>query len=468
MRLPIIGGSYQGRSRDINAQRTINWYPEFDAQDAKTPASLIGTPGLELHYTLPTGPHRGAIRWGDDLYWVSGQKVYKNQTEIGTLTTNSGRCDMDHSFNELMIVDGAAGYIYNKSGDWQRINSEFFPENPVTCEYMDGYFAATFDGSPLWAHSDLNDGLTWLPTDFAEAEGDPDPILNIVWERREAFIFGTQSVEVWYNAGQPDDPAASPFVRIQGGFIEKGCAARFSVAKCDNSIMWLSQDDRGSRMVVRLGDGYNPVVISTPQISYRMAQYETVDDAFAFSYQQEGHEFYVLTFPSADATWVYDALTQQWHERSTWTGQHSRWRPASHVELGGKHYVGDFQNGKVYRMDMDVYDDAGDPIVRDRISAHLNQEDERIFLREIYLRFEEGVGLTTGQGSDPQAMLRWSKDGGYKFGNELWRSVGKKGEYRNRAVWRNPGMARDWVFWLRVSDPVKWVLVDAQGKPRNA
>ena len=135
--------------------------------------------------------------------------------------------------------------------------------------------------------------------------------------------------------------------------------------------------------------------------------------------------------------------------------------------VGGVHYVGDYQSPRVYELDMDYYLDNGDTIVRDRITQHLNGGDDRIFLREVFLRFEEGAGLTTGQGSDPQAMLRWSKDGGHKFGSELWRTIGKRGVTRNRAVWRNLGWARDWVFWLRVSDPVKWVLVDAQGKPRG-
>lgn len=464
MRLPFIGGSYAGRSRDINAQRTINFYLDTDGKDAKTPVSLIGTPGLRLSYTLATGPDRGSHEWNGVRYSVSGDRLYYNQVDVGTLASTSGRVSMAHNATQLIIVDGTtAGYIYTPSTDTFAAIADVDFIGGTTVTYQDGYFIVSQPDSVQFQLSDLNDGTAWLSTDVAEAEGDPDVLQAVLSERRELFLFGKKSTEVWYNSGDLD----FPFVRLQGGFVEKGCAAKFTPAKLDNSIVWLSEDDRGDRMVVQMGEGYAAKVISTPQLSYQFDQYSTISDAFAFTYQQEGHEFYILTFPTAGKTWAYDAVTQEWAERSTWNDAHGRWRANSHCVVDGVHYVGDYQSPRVYELDMDYYLDNGDTIVRDRITQHLNGGDDRIFLREVFLRFEEGAGLTTGQGSDPQAMLRWSKDGGHKFGSELWRTIGKRGVTRNRAVWRNLGWARDWVFWLRVSDPVKWVLVDAQGKPRG-
>lgn len=467
MRLPFIGGSYGGRSRDINAQRTINWYVEYDQKDAKSPISLIGTPGLSLQYTLGTSPDRGSIEHNGKRYAVCGNTVYEDQTSLGTIGTSTGRCHLAASSTELIVVDGSKGYLYHFGGSpaFQEISKgspEAFPDNPTHAIYFDGYFIVNESGTGRFWISNLNDGLTWTATDFGTAEGAPDNLVALIASRRELFLLGSESLEVWYNSGDVD----FPFTRFQGGFVDRGCAAAHSVALVDNSIAWLGQDDRGDRVVYKLGDGYVPQVISTPQISYKWSQYSTVSDAFAFSYQQEGHEFYVLSFPTANATWVWDAATGEWHERSSWSDAHKMWRVSSHALVGGTHYVGDYYNGRVYKLDMDTYTENGTTIVRDRYSAHLNEEDNRIFLKEVLLRFEEGVGLTTGQGSDPQAMLRWSKDGGHTYGSEIWHTIGKRGVHRNRAIWRNLGWARDWVFHLRVTDPVKCVLVDAQGKPR--
>jgi hypothetical protein len=71
------------------------------------------------------------------------------------------------------------------------------------------------------------------------------------------------------------------------------------------------------------------------------------------------------------------------------------------------------------------------------------------------------VGLQTGQGENPQAILRWSNDGATTFGTEHWASIGKAGRYKNRAMWRRLGEARDRVFEVRVTDPVYRDVVGA-------
>ena len=70
-------------------------------------------------------------------------------------------------------------------------------------------------------------------------------------------------------------------------------------------------------------------------------------------------------------------------------------------------------------------------------------------------------GLQTGQGSNPQAMGRWSNDGGASYGTEHWRGVGKAGRTKNRAIWRRLGESRDRVFEMRFSDPTLRDIVGA-------
>ena len=81
----------------------------------------------------------------------------------------------------------------------------------------------------------------------------------------------------------------------------------------------------------------------------------------------------------------------------------------------------------------------------------------------LYLDFATGVGLTTGQGSDPQVMLRWSDDGGDTWSNEHWRSLGKTGAKKTRVHWNRLGQFGDKgrIFELTKSDPVEFSLLGA-------
>jgi hypothetical protein len=246
--------------------------------------------------------------------------------------------------------------------------------------------------------------------------------------------------------------------------MEVGCAAPHSVAKADNSVIWLTRDDRGQGYVVR-ANGYTPQKISTPAIEYQISQYSDISDAFAYAYQQDGHLFYVLQFPTGDATWVYDFSTGFWHERANYSGGvYSRHNSNSYSYYRGRHIVGDVATGNLYELDMDTYTNAGEVIRRLRRTQHLYDERKRVFWHELEVELESGVGLEQGQGVDPQAMLRWSNDGGYTWSNEHWASMGKQGEYGKRVIWRRLGSSRDRVFELVITDPVKCVIVDAYAK----
>jgi hypothetical protein len=283
-------------------------------------------------------------------------------------------------------------------------------------------------------------------------------------DHREAWLFGSDSVEVWYDAGGVD----FPLVRIQGAFNEIGCAAPFSVAKLDNSLFWLGQDARGQGIVYR-ANGYNGVRVSTHAVEYAIAQYGVISDALAYTYQQEGHTFYVLTFPSANATWVYDAATQAWHERAGLTnGEFTRHRSNCQCNFKGSIIVGDFENGNIYTFDLQTYADNGSAQKWLRSWRALptgTNNLKRTAHHTLQLDCETGVGLSTGQGSDPQAMLRWSDDGGHTWSNEHWSPMGAIGKYGHRVFWRRLGMTlklRDRVYEVSGTDPVKISIVGAE------
>jgi hypothetical protein len=277
-------------------------------------------------------------------------------------------------------------------------------------------------------------------------------------------VFGTDSVEVWYDSGAAD----FPLTRIQGAFNEIGCVAAFSIAKLDNGLFWLGTDARGQGIVYR-ANGYTGVRVSTHAIEYAIAQYGNISDAIAYTYQQEGHAFYVLTFPTGNATWVYDVSTQVWHERAGFdNGEFMRHRSNCQCNFGGNIIVGDFENGNIYQYDLDVYADNGgiQKWLRSWRALPTGQNNlKRTAHHSLQLDCETGVGLNDGQGSDPQVMLRWSDDGGHTWSNEHWSPVGKIGAYGHRTFWRRLGMTlklRDRVYELSGTDPNKIAIMGAE------
>ncbi len=317
----------------------------------------------------------------------------------------------------------------------------------------------------VWV-TELLDGTSVDPLDFASAEGSPDGLVAINVDHREAWLFGTDSIEVWYDAGLAD----FPLTRIQGAFNEIGCVAAFSIAKLDNALFWLGTDARGQGIVYR-ANGYTGVRVSTHAIEYAIAQYGNLADAVAYTYQQEGHAFYVLTFPTGNATWVYDVSTQAWHERAGWNtalGEFTRHRSNCQCNFGGNTIVGDFENGNIYTLDLDVYADNGgiQKWLRSWRALPTGQNNlKRSAHHSLQLDVESGTGLNDGQGSDPEVMLRFSDDGGHTWSNEHWSKMGKIGQYFKRVFWRKLGMTlklRDRVYEVSGTDPVKMVIVGAE------
>ncbi len=243
--------------------------------------------------------------------------------------------------------------------------------------------------------------------------------------------------------------------------MERGCAAAFSIAEDDNSIFWLGED----RIFYR-ADGYVPQRISQHAIEEALRKYQIVSDACAFIYTMAGHKFYVVTFPAEDATWVYDITTGLWHERRS-VGM-GRWRVSTYVEAYGKHLVGDFENGRIGELDLDTYQEYGVTMQGIAAGPSVHADRKRIAHSRFELDIESGVGLTSGQGSDPQIWVDWSDDGGRTFSaRKLLRSMGKIGEYQQRLRLNRMGSSRERVYRVTVSDPVKRSIIAAHLNARQ-
>jgi hypothetical protein len=511
MKTPILGQSYVARSINAADNRMVNLFPEATPENGKSIGYLNRAPGLRFLQSVGTGPIRGL--WahqtpGSEAYVVSGNAFYEIDSSYSArylgAVSGSGPVSIADNGTQIFIAANPTGYIYNmNTAVFGQITDPDFP-GAVTVGYLDGYFVFNEPNSQrIWV-TELLDGTSIDPLNFASAEGSPDGLVSLSIDHREAWLFGTDSVEVWYDAGTTGFPLA----RIQGAFNEIGCVAPYSVAKLDNALFWLGTDARGQGIVYR-NQGYTGIRISTHAIEYAIQNYSDISDAVAYTYQQEGHAFYVLLFPSANATWVYDAATGAWHERASWEDNgYIRHRSNCQMNFNGTIVVGDFANSNLYAFDLDTYSDNGAEQIWVRSWRALPSDQNnltRTAQHSLQVDCETGVGLSlypaydsegllteTGDsiiaeyiqnnlvtqsgdtmtnesgdilvdiadfpggwappeyltteaypeapGYNPQIMLRWSDDGGHTWSNEHWKSMGKIGNYGYRTIWRRLGM----------------------------
>jgi hypothetical protein len=470
MLTPILGQAYVARSVNAADNRMVNLFPEAIPEGGYTGGFLNRTPGLRRVATIGTGPIRGL--WthqtgGDDAYVASGNEFYKilpdyTATKLGNIS-GTGPVSIADNGKQLFIACGAKAYVYDEPTNvFSEITDPDFYGAETVC-YIDGYFCYNQPNTQILWVTNIFEGRSIEPLAFASAESTPDNVVAVVSNNREVWVFGTGTTEVWYDAATNPFPLAP----IQGAYNEIGCLAKASIAKLDNSLFWLGSDPRGYGIVYR-NQGYTGKRVSTHALEYAMETYGDVSDAVAFTYQQEGHAFYVLAFPTAGKTWAYDVATGAWHERAGWNnGQFTRHKAQCQMSFNSETIVGDYENGNLYAYDLSVYQDDGgiQKWLRSWRPIPANQNNTmRTAQHGLQLMCESGPGLNLGQGSDPEAMLRWSDDGGHTWSSEHWTKMGKIGQYGFRAFWRRLGMTlklRDRVYEVSGTDPVKIVITGA-------
>lgn len=464
----FIGGSYTARSVNVAAERCVNLFPELTETGTgkeQEIAALVGTPGLIKLATMGAGPVRGLYYSSKArTFAVSGTGFYEVTTPtapslLATLTTGAGRVGMTDNGIDLVLADGAKGYTFRFSTNvFAEITDSNFPPGANVAYFLDQYVLTNEPGTGRFWFSAISDATNWNGLDFGSAEGAPDNLLTLLVDHRELVLVGDRSIEVFQNVGDSDNP----FQRVQGAFIEEGAIAG-TVQKIDNTIFFVSVNEKGQGIVKR-AEGYKAQRISTHAVELAIAGYGNISAATSYTYQANGHSFYALNFPGATTTWVFDAASNLWAERTYSPADGSpmqRHRAECHVFDGTRHLVGDFENGNLYELSDSQYTDDGAPITRLRRALHISNVGARISHYAFQLDLEAGVGLASGNGSNPQAMLRWSDDGGAHFGGERWVSMGKQGERQRRAIWRRLGSSRDRVYEIRITEPVKVTLISA-------
>jgi hypothetical protein len=384
----------------VNSQRCVNFFIAVDPNDAKAPLALYGTPGLKAFCELENEGANTCVRGAHEMkevgYVIVGSNVYSVTTAgvktlLGTISTSSGNVFMADNGTQILIVDESATAYYIEAGVLAAIADPDFPNPASATTYQDGYIVVTEKGTGKFYISGLYDVTTWNALDFATAEGDPDYALRVISANRELWVFGEKTVEAFWNSGNTD----FPFERIQGSMIEQGIAAAASAVKIDGVFYWLTD----KRKIVR-NTGYQVQPISTPTVDYQLSTYNTVSDARGYTCTIEGHVWYVLAFPTEQKTWGYDLTTGYFFEWESYYNKDvsipfGRHRSNCCVRLGGKEIVGDYENGKLYELDMNTYTDDGETIRRIRTAQFINKDRLNVQYHSFEIEFEAGVGLGT-------------------------------------------------------------------------
>lgn len=460
--LPLVGGHYQRKELKIDAQECVNLYPIID-QSGGRKASLHQFPGLaEWLNTGEAGETRRLYRFTEDvLYAFIGTKVFsitpaKVATEItGGLVNATGQLQIETNGTQIIVLDLSDGRGYVIESDvLTEIASADFPK-ASSLTYQDGYAIVSEQGTKRFSIStldvasvaayDASDFTRWAALEVELAEGLSTNLLGIISDHDELWAMGLEQVGFYYNSANAD----FPFTKTQHPFQEVGLGGSpASVVKIDNSLFWLDAWNN-----VRRADGYTPIIISTPEMSSVIEGYEDISDAFAFGHRYAGREFYCLTFPLENITYAYDVLTRIWTLRSSGTDG-GRWKANCYADFDRKHLVGDFQAGRIFELDDTVFEDAAT-----RVTSYTDTQRRRITYHRLELHMLTGVGNIVAPGDDPKVMLSWSDDGGKVWSREKVANIGKIGERETRVFWTKCGQSRERVFKIRITDPVKRILI---------
>lgn len=491
-RFNFCGGSYQTEGLGFDAQRSVNMYSEVhELGDGFSRMALLYTPGLKSFATLDGIP-RGQKEFNGRYFVAGAQNFYEAFPTFNTdgslasisLTVRNVGTPLLNDFkpvsmaaNEFQLLMSSGGNVYlfnlNTNAFSQVAASNFTLSTgpaPVTqVAFCTSFFLALIANSQTIQISNVLDGSNWSLNGQIVVSVFPDNVTSMVVDHDELWLMGNKRSAVYIATGSLNVFDVQP-----GGRIEEGSGAQFAPVSLDNSLFWISSSERGNAQAFR-ANGYTPQRVSTHAIELAWQSYPKVNDAVGYAYQERGHSFWVIFFPSAtggrSATWVYDTATQLWHERDQTINGLSFGHPSwNHAFAFGQHFVGDWRSNNLYVMSKRFFDNNGSPIIKVRTAPHVFNEQERIDHHRFELACDMGVGWASddpthqigGLGQPPQVFLDWSNDGGKTWSNAQGRSFGFLGETRlPRPVWRRLGQARIRTYRITCSESVPLRIYDA-------
>lgn len=468
----FIGPTYQAISPNIDAELSINFFCEHsESSGAKSQIPLILAPGKKLFAQVPEAGvtslfninGRGFVA-GSQLYEILANGTVSVLGPLGG-TQPIRPCQMFANETQLLCLNNGNLYVLtlatNVLAPVNMAQLQGGAGSVMQIGFTDGYFIAWFQNSHTFQVSQLEDGTTWSGLDVATVSLFPDNFVSMICDHREPWFFSGKKAAGYYNAGA----GFPPFIPEQGAFAEFGSGALSATVQLDNSVFWISADERGGGMAHKLTGLSSYQRVSTHAVEFAWQKYSTIADARAYTYQEDGHTFWVMYFPTANVTWVYDVSTDFWHQRGAWNevaGSYDADHSQSHMYIFEKHLVGDWSSGNIYEQSTAIFTDNGGILRGLRRSPTLYLANKRIYYSDFEVDVQSGVApqppLLDGNGNPrpAQMLLRWSNDGGFNWSSTYLLNCGFAGEFNARPRKAQCGMARKRIFEIAVSDPVPW------------
>lgn len=465
----IVGPTYTLTSKNAESQRCVNMYVEvIESGKGSNKAWLKPTPGLRKIWDLVETPVKRLYSASNGrVFAVAGISLFElnvggTYTKWGSFNASPSHVRLVDNGLLLFITFNNTAYTFTFATNTFALQNDANYLGGSFVEFLDQYLIVNRPDSQQFQISPLafTTAGSWSAGDVFTAESSPDRLTSMVLNGRELWLFGPKSYEVWFNSGD----GIRPFQRIRDAAFNIGTIAEFSTLACCGQVFWLGSSAEGFG-IVWTSSGYQPVRISNHAIEEILSSMSTLDDAEAWSYQVDGHFMYVLTFPSESRTLVYDITTKLWHEMDYRVPSYNtRLQHRGICQTFGfnKNLVGDFSNGFVYELSSTVYTDNGDPISRMRRSPNVGKGRRSISYRKFELNVETGLGLPSGQGSDPVISLRWSSDSAHTWSNYKTKSVGRLGKYKQSVVFNNLGSAVDRCWEISTLEPIPFRLLDCE------
>jgi len=474
----FIGPSYVSQSIVAADDQCVNWIPaKIESGTGAAPWVYDPAPGFSLKINpSDIGGTRASYTINDTCYMVQGDRL--RSVVIGSSS----------SVTDLVVIGGSGGTAASISGNGEGGNQimaangagsgDLFWYNTVTLAsgaitsvnahvlaFMNGYFIGLNTSTATIYVSALEDGTSWDPLDLAQRNDSADKWRTMIVRSTELWLFGFTTTSIYYN----DPTAEFPFVPNPNIQLQRGIRAPLSLCLLQGSPIWLADDG-----TVRYAQGYTPVRVSNHALEYAISQMEFTGDADAFTYQEQGHSFYVLNFPdSPGATWRYDLTTDLWTQGGVYNAGTGNFdvSPAifglnitQHQSSNEPNIiVGSRTDSKIYLQSQTYATefDGTTGITRRRRAPNLVAELKRVIYDRFELFMEVGTANAAPPGNTPTVLLQWSDDGGHTFNSGISVSAGLHNAWNTRVFWQKLGMARNRVFQVTVSDPIQWRLVDA-------
>lgn len=466
--IPFVGGTSQSKTIAVNNQSTVNLVNATKSNGAKSVTILEPAPGHLDRGAAGAGACRTPtmVAWDDGtntlLYGVFGSKAVTISdtyvvTEIGTLENTSGIVRIARGRDFIMFVEGTAGWHWDGTTFTQITDAdfptEFTPNGTVThVVYMDGFFIINHKEKDDFYISAKENPASWNALDFESASVAPDNSLALAATESILYIIGDETAQPYYNDGNPDFPYAVYLSGVQ----EVGIAAPQSIAESDDGVFWLATTPEGGLFVYRM-KGVEGSVVSEEEQNDQLALEADPTTAYGFIYKQGQKSFYVLQL--SNSTMLFNIKAGLWETREMANGD--AWRAGGHGVIGTKNIIGARNEARIYELDTNTYDDAGDPMIRRRVSQIYHYNNMNMDWWQVVIEFLPGVGLISGTGSDPQCRFRYSDNNGKTWSAQLFASIGKIGEYAQRVVYNNLGQSRNRMLEVEVSDPINLPIINA-------